>query len=184
MKNIIVISFILLLASCEADKYKISKYYTDSERDTLLTNMITYVYTKAPGATDSTKWKPEFRSFYNKSLPSFHIENYFIAENGWHYYFMIRPVGGSTKRRGVIGKFKLEKGSLKPTEFEETLNTPHLDEEIVRERGSFLFKELVKNGDFDKYLTMKHYIQWPDSTLVYNKRTNNWEIPKQKAFAD
>ena len=165
------------MASCQADKYKISKYYTDSERDTLLTNMITYVYAKAPDATDSTKWKSQFRSFYKKSLPSFYIENYFIAENGWHYYFMIRPVGGSPKRRGVIGKFKLEKGSLKPIEFEETVNTPHLDEEIVRERGSFLFKELVRSGNLDKYLAMRHYIQWPDSTLIYDKKTNNWVTP-------
>jgi hypothetical protein len=183
LKNLLIISFLFLLG-CQADKYKTSKYYTNSERDSLLVNMITYVYTKAPGATDSTKWEPQFRTFYKNSLPSFFIENYFIAENGWHYYFMIRPVGGSSKRRGVIGKFKLEKGSLKPTEFEETVNTPHLDEEIVRERGSFLFKELVNNGNLDKYLSMKHYIEWPDSTLVYDKKTNNWVVPNSKISAN
>jgi hypothetical protein len=175
-KNLLI-AILFFAIGCSTDKYQTSNYYTDSERDTLLTNIITYVYQKAPGAADSTKWKPQFRTFYKNSLPSFYIQNYFIDSLGWHYYFLIRPVGGSDKRRGVIGKFKLEKGSLKPTEFEEIICTPHLDEEIVKERGSFLFKELVKNGSLEKYMPMKMYVEWPDSTLIYNKKTNNWESP-------
>ena len=170
---------LILLVGCESDQYQTSKYYSEAERDTLLTNIITYVYQKAPGATDTTKWQPQFRTFYKNSLPSFFIQNYFIADNGWHYYFLIRPVGGSEKRRGVVGKFKLEKGSLKPTEFEEIACTPHLDEEIVIERGKFLFNTLVKTGTIEaKYLAMKQYVEWPDSSLKYNKLTNNWEPPK------
>ena len=61
-----------------------------------------------------------------------------------------------------------------PTVFEEIVNTPHLDEEVVRERGRFLFRELVKEGNLDKYLTMKHYIEWPDSRLIYDKKVNEW----------
>jgi hypothetical protein len=171
---------ILILIGCNSEKNKISAYKTEAEQDTLLTNIITYVYKKAPYATDSTKWKPEFRSYYVNSLPSFHIENYTIDKNGWHYYFLIRPVGGSDKRRGVIGKFKLKENSLMPYEFEETVCTPHLEEEVLKERGAFLFKEFVKNGDLKKYLPMKMYIEWPDSNLVYNKKLNNWVSQKQR----
>jgi hypothetical protein len=175
----LLIVIIFFAFGCGADKYQTSHYYTVAEQDTLLTNIITYVYQKAPGATDSTKWEPQFRTFYKNSLPSFFIQNYFIDSQGWHYYFLIRPVGGSDKRRGVIGKFKLTKGSLKPTEFEEIACTPHLDEEIVQERGRFLFETLVKNGTIEKkFLTMRQYVEWPDSSLVYNKKTNNWENPQ------
>jgi hypothetical protein len=176
LKNLIVFAIIILF-SCNSEKHQISKYYSDNERDSLLTNIITYVYTKAPGATDSTKWESKYRSYYVKNLPSFHIENYFIAENGWHYFFMIRPVGSSEKRRGVLGKFKLDKGNLKPIEFEEIVNTPHLDEEIVKERGAFLFKKLIEKGNLNEYLAMKQYIEWPDATLFYDKKTNNWVKP-------
>lgn len=61
-----------------------------------------------------------------------------------------------------------------PVDFEEVVNTPHLEEALVKERGVFLFKELTKTGNLDKYLGMKHYIEWPDSTLVYDKKINEW----------
>lgn len=166
----------IFLISCQSEPNNIDNYYTESERDSLLTNIITYVYLKAPGAGDSTKWAPQFRTYYKNSLPSFRIEKYTI-ENGWHYYFLIRPVGGSEKRRGVIGKFKLIEKSLMPYDFEEAVCTPHLDEELVKERGSFLFQEYIKMGNLDKYLAMKHYIEWPDSSLIYNKKINSWTSP-------
>lgn len=183
MNKVLIIIIFFFSISCKSGKHQASNYYTDSERDSLLTNIITYIYSPAPDATNSTKWQPKFRSYYKNSLPSFHLQNYTIGENSWNYYFVIRPVGGSIKRRGVIGKFKLEKGSLMPTDFEETINTPHLDEEIVRERGAFLFEELVRNGNLNKYLKMEQYIQWPDSSLVYDKKTNNWVVPISKISA-
>ena len=173
----------IFFISCQSEPTNINNYYTVSERDSLLTNINTYIYIKVPGATDSTKWAPQFRTYYKNSLPSFHFEKYTI-ENGWHYYFLIRPVGGSDKRRGVIGKFKLKEKSLIPYEFEEAVCTPHLEEELVKERGGFLFKEYIKNGNLDKYLPMKQYIEWPDSTLIYNKKTNNWEVPIKKISAN
>ena len=184
MKYILILLIGLLAFSCKTDKNKPEDYYAQEETDSLVTNLITYVFAKAPGATDSTKWEPKFRSFYTNNLPSFHLENYTIAPNGWHYYFLIRPVGGSDKRRGVVGKFKLAKNSLVPIQFEETINTPHLDEELVRERGKFLFQELVKNDNLDKYMTMKHYIEWPDNSLIYNKKTNSWVPPTSKILSN
>ncbi len=177
MYKIILLIVTLFLISCKSEPNKISKYYSDSERDSLLTNIITYVYGKAPGATDSTKWEPQFRTYYRNSLPSFHIEKYAI-ENNWHYYFLIRPVGGSDKRRGVIGKFKLKEKSLMPYDFEEIVCTPHLNEEVVKDRGSFLFELLIKKGEIEeKYMNMRQYVEWPDKTLAYNKKSNNWESP-------
>ncbi len=170
----------LFIFSCQGNSNKISKYYNESQRDTLLANMITYIYTKPTYATNATRFQAQFRKYYVESLPKFSLENYFIAPDSTHYFFLIRPVGNTLKyRRGVLGKFKLKQatvaaGSLMPTDFEEIINTPHLDEAIVKERGTFLFKELIKNGNLNKYLAMKHYIEWPDSMLVYDKKINEW----------
>jgi hypothetical protein len=153
----------------------ISKYFNESERDTLLANMITYIYVKPPYSSNATRFQAQFRKYYVENLPKFSIENYYISSDSTHYFFLIRPVGNTLKyRRGVLGKFKLKNGSLMPTDFEEVVNTPHLEEALVKERGKFLFIELKKTGNLDKYLGMKHYIEWPDSTLVYNKKINEW----------
>jgi hypothetical protein len=170
----------LFIFSCQSNSNKISKYFNESERDTLLTNIITYIYIKPTYANNATRFQAQFRKYYVESLPKFSLENYYIAPDSTHYFFLIRPVGNTLKyRRGVLGKFKLKQataaaGSLMPTDFEEVINTPHLEEALVKERGAFLFNELIKTGNLDKYLGMKHYIEWPDSTLVYDKKINEW----------
>ena len=105
------------------------------------------------------------------------MEDYQIKADGWHYFFLIRTVGSSDKRRGVLGRFHLYPGSLMPRDFEEIVNTPHLTEEEVKERGQFLFNKLVEQGNLDQYMNMKHYIEWPDSTLMYDKVRHQWVAP-------
>ena len=175
MKSIALLLFIpLLIFSCQSNNNKVSKYFSKNEQDTLLTNIITYVYIKPSYANNATRFQAQFRKYYVENLPKFSLENYFIASDSTHYFFLIRPVGNTLKyRRGVLGKFKLKQG-LMPTEFEEIINTPHLEEATVKERGAFLFKELIKKGNLNEYLAMKHYIEWPDSTLVYDKKINEW----------
>ncbi|AFK02115.1 hypothetical protein Emtol_0964 [Emticicia oligotrophica DSM 17448] len=172
--RILLLFFSVVMIACQNNN-KVSKYYSESERDTLLTNIITYVYVKPPYASNATRFEPQFRKYYVQNLPKFSLENYFITPDSTHYFFLIRPVGNTLKyRRGVVGKFRLKQGTLMPVDFEEIINTPHLEEALVKERGAFLFKELVKNGNLDKYLGMKHYIEWPDSMLVYDKKINEW----------
>jgi hypothetical protein len=176
MKNIILGLLISVsLFSCNTKKQKSNDYFTDNQRDSLLTNIIIYIYTLAPQANNETKFQPQFRGFYTKNLSSFNLQNYYQSEDGWNYFFLIRPVGGSPKfRRGVLGKFKLEEKSLMPIEFEEVANTPHLEEEVVKERGKYLFQELIKNGNLDKQIPMKQYIEWPDEHLNYDKKQHEW----------
>jgi hypothetical protein len=176
MKKAFLVSLLLaMIFSCQPKKYSVSKYFSDNERDTLLTNIITYVFAKAPNATTANRFDAQFRQFYVKSLPNFRIEKYHRTPDGWNYFFMIRPVGNSPKyKRGVFGKFRLKEVSLIPEAFEEVVNTPHLEEKVLIERGSFLFQELIKKGNLDNYLAMKHYIEWPDANLVYDKNINEW----------
>lgn len=180
MKQIILsLIFPIFLISCDSKKEQIDSYFTDNQRDSLLINIVTYLNIPAPQATNKTKFQPQFREFYAKSLSSFYLQNYYQSPDGWNYFFVIRPVGGNPKfRRGVLGKFKLAPNSLMPTEFEEVANTPHLAEEIVKERGKYLFRELIKTGNLDKQIPMKQYIEWPDEHLKYDKKGNEWVIIK------
>ncbi|MES2519986.1 MAG: hypothetical protein V4585_17855 [Bacteroidota bacterium] len=180
MKNILLgLLITLTLFSCQSKKSDFSDYFTENQKDSLLTNIITYLYIPAPQATNQTKFQPQFRGFYTQSLSRFNLQNYYQAQDGWNYFFLIRPVGGSPKfRRGVLGKFKLAPNSLMPTEFEEVANTPHLEEEIVKERGNYLFQELIKNGNLNKQIPMKQYIEWPDEHLAYDKKNHEWVTVK------
>lgn len=129
----------------------------------------------APAANNQTRFDSRFRSHYVKQLPKYTIENFYVAPDLVHYFFVIRPVGeGALFQRGVGGRFKLKAG-LEPMDFEEMWCTPHLkDRKVIAERGGFLFRQMIKNGNVDPYLKMKDYIEWPDSMLRYDKKKHEW----------
>lgn len=169
---------LFLLLGCFACKptnpEQVEHYFTETERDTLLTNVITFMYLKPSAATNDTRFEPRFRSYYVSQLPKFRFEKYTISADSTHYYFVIRPAGNMEKyRRGVGGKFKLGK-DLMPTDFEEMWCTPRLSEDEVKQRGGYVFKQMVLHGNVDKLLEMRHYIEWPDSTLRYDKQAHEW----------
>ena len=155
---------------------QVRDYFSKQEADTLLVNIVTYMDAYAPAASNTTRFEPKFREYYRKKAEKYRIVRYTITPDSTHHFFLIRPVGGGQLfQRGVGGRFKLNEGSLMPSDFEEMWCTPHLKEvPVIEERGSYLFREMVKKGTVDHLLDMKHFIEWPDSTLVYDKSLHEW----------
>ena len=121
------------------------------------------------------------RNEYVKRLPGYQFVHLTKDTNEVYYFLISRPVAGRIDlRRGVVGRFILKKGSLMPDNFEEVVNTPHFSEDLVKERGGFLFRELVKKGKLDEYLSMKHYVEWPDKYLKYDKIIFLWFFHHQE----
>ena len=179
MKNITLGLLIAIsTVSCQSKSSKVNIYLSESQHDSLLTNIVTFIYSLAPNATAETRFQPLFRGFYTKNTTKFTLENLQQTSDGWNYFFLIRPVGGGEFKRGVLGKFKLKGNSTMPTEFEEIANTPHLKTEVVKERGEFLFRELLKNGNLKAQIPMKQYIEWPDEHLAYDKKVHEWKVVK------
>ena len=171
--GLLLITF-LTVSGCHS-KDEAEYYFSDSERDTLLTNIISIISEKALYASDSTKFQTQFRAEYVQRLPLFHFVYLTKDTSGVFTYLVSRPVAGRKDlRRGVIGTFTLKPNSLAIDDFEEVANTPHMDEQTMNQRGGFLFKELVKKGSISEYFTLKHYVEWPDSTLTYDKKKRAW----------
>ncbi len=176
MKKILapIIISLFIFSACHS-KDEAEYYFSDAERDTLLTNVITFVSENATYANLDNRFQQKFRAEYVSRLPLYHFVKLTKMENGECYFLLSRPVANlNSLRRGVVGRFTLNKGSLMPAHFEEVVNTPHFSEELVVERGTFLFQELIKKGNLDEYLTMKHYVEWPDKYLRYEIKKNTW----------
>lgn len=175
MKNIIIL-FLGTISFFSCVKEDSSAYYfNQKQQDSLLVNIIKYVGENATYASDSTRFKPEFTLYYQSLLPKYQLVNLFKSPSGIYYFFLNRPVSTLLNyRRGVVGSFTLDRAGLFPKNFREIMNTPHLKDEMVMERGGFLFRELVKNGNIDAYLGMRDYVEWPDRTLKYEVKWNRW----------
>jgi hypothetical protein len=159
-----------------------NSYFSKTSQDSLLANIITYTSEYARGANNLTRFEPQFRAEYVSRLPNYKLIKYNITPDSVHYFFISRPAG-TIFRRGVGGKFRLKKGSLVLTDYEELWCTPHFKSDtLVVERGSYLFGEMVKKGNINHLLAMKHYIEWPDSTLVYDTQKHEWVSTRKAPF--
>lgn len=163
-----------MLSACK-DKYDVARYYNQQEQDSLLTGIVTYIFEAPPSTPIQDRFKDEYRPFYVKAAASrFSIYKYYIAEDGTHYYYVIRPGYKPTEKRGVGGYFKMDK-NFKFKNFREVFVTPVLPEEEVKNRCAFLFDEMVKHNT-DKYLNMESYVQWPNKITYYDTVIYQWQL--------
>lgn len=163
------------LFSC-TDRHDPKTYFSDSERDTLLADIITYIYVRPPGANWDTRFNPEFRRFYVTSLPKFTLEKLYRDNAGFYYFFLIRPARSAEGTlRGVGGKFKLNH-EQKVQSFVEVFNTPAGALTELRQKGHELYHHMVKWGNVNAYLLNDEYLEWPNAWTYYDTVRHEWLV--------
>jgi len=176
-KNIWALLFspLFIFISC-SEKNSMGDYYSTAERDSLLTDMITYIYAMPQGAAWQTRFEPRFRNYYVNHLKDFRAEKYFISDSGLHYYYLIRPAHTAEgNMRGVGGSFKLTR-DRKIIEFKEVFNTPTGDLNELRTKGDELFKWMIRTGNVNDYLKNPDFIEWPNKMTYYDTLQHQWLI--------
>lgn len=163
------------LSSC-SDKYDPSAYFNSQQRDTLLADMITFIYVRPSGAAWDTRFNAEFRKFYVRSLPKFRFEKLYRDEVGNYYYFIIRPARSvEGTMRGVGGKFRMDsKNHI--VRFEEIFVTPVGDLAELRKKGTELFEHMVRTGNIEHYMLNDAYLEWPNAWSYYDTLRHEWLV--------
>lgn len=171
----IILAFVTVLLSCTPkDPYSVSRYYTKQEADSVTASILNYVFIAPPYTLMKDRFEPKHRQFYASQCFKFSLERYFVADDGTHYFYLVRPASRVGEARGVGGYFKMH-DPYKLTGFREAFVTPELPTGDVTGRCSFLFDEMVK-GDLPKYLSMKSYIQWPNEVSIYDTTAYEWVL--------
>jgi len=175
MRKILLIGLLGCVAfGCERKDDPLS-YYAPAERDSLLTDIITYVYIRPPGTTAQSRFEPAFRSYYVNHLQDFQFKKYFVSEEDVHYFYLIRPARGPQGNiRGVGGSFRLHEGKI--VSFKEVFNTPIANQESLDKKGEELFNWMARHGHVKEYLKNPDYIQWPDKMTYYDTLQYEWLI--------
>ncbi|MCH7397987.1 hypothetical protein MM236_08300 [Belliella sp. DSM 107340] len=184
MKNFALGVFLLIavfsIVACDGEdkKHQISHYFDKSEQDTLLTNIVTYIYKVPRGVDPKKKFDLEYRKLYVGQIQNFEFLNYFIDQDSTHYFQLIRPARNEKGyRRGVLGKFKLG-NDFELIDFEEIANTPMLPVDEIKEKGTYLWKDLMYFKNLDRYFLNKEYVEFPDDRARYDKVKNEWTYEK------
>lgn len=178
MKNPSFVCFAILsvlLSSC-GDEFDVSTYYEPAKRDTLLTDIITYVYTRPQYVDWRSRFDSKYRKYYVSQIPKFTFDRYYRDNRGVHYYFIIRPARSAQGTiRGVGGRFTIDE-SFDIVTFEEVFNTPAAPLAEVQLRGRELFMSMVKSGNIDDYLKNPDYVEWPNDLTYYDTIRHEWLV--------
>jgi hypothetical protein len=176
-----IFTILILSVGCNIgkDKYDIGRYYEKAAQDTLMTNIITYIYKVPRGADPNRKHDLEYRALYVKQIDLFKFVKYYVdPEDSTHYFYLVRPARNvSGFKRGVLGKYKVD-DSLNLLEFEEIANTPMLAENEILENGEYLWNDLMYYGNVDRYFLNKKFIEFPDERSRYDKESHQWTYEK------
>ena len=172
----LVAAFVLIIGCSSRDRYDPLRNLDVAQRDSVLTGIVTYVFVAPPYTSMKDRFQLQHRHFYDSLRTRFSLEKYFVALDGTHFFYLVRPAPKVTEKRGVGGYFKVSSRHL--TGFREVFVTPILPENEVKGKCAFLFDEMVK-GNIEKYLGMEAYVQWPNKISAYDTTAYEWKMTSE-----
>lgn len=156
------------------EHYDVAEYFSGNQKDTLLANMVTYIYRRPAKAKVEDRADPKYRGYYVRSSKLFEYVYHTVTEDDVHYFYLIRPARNLERNfRGVGGRFTVNE-DLELVTFEEIFNTTIMDVPSLREKGLILFEEMFIEGNVDRFLSDQNLVEWPDHRLKYNTERREW----------
>ena len=168
----------VMMGCGKTDKYSPANYSQTIADDNIHPQIISYIFSAPPYTAMKDRFKPEHNAFYSSLVDKFPLKRYFIAEDGTHYFYLIRPSGKTGEQRGAAGHFKVDQNK-KLVGFREEFVTPVLPDADLNGRVLFLFDEMV-HGTLKEYLKMPAYVQWPNGVSSYDTTTYEWKFIPEK----
>ena len=90
-KRTFIFLSVMLIGCSSKDKYDVARYYDAPEQNKLLTSIVTFLFDAPPLTLMKDRFRPEHTNYYSFQNSKFSINKYFIAEDGTHYFYVIRP---------------------------------------------------------------------------------------------
>jgi hypothetical protein len=154
--------------------------FNDEFRDSLLTEIITYIYKAPKGVMQKDRFDPAHWNYFYEERINFTMLDYFIDESGKHYFLLLRPVKSPKKEKRAVGGSFLLDDTKQIKAFVEIFNTPKLIEEEAVVKGMEVFKQIKSNyGALGNYYLNKEFVEFPDERCIYDTSKYEWIYPRE-----
>lgn len=168
----------IALIACNSSSIDPQHYFSAREADSLLVDMVTYIYSKPPGATNENRFDNKYRTYYIRNAKNFSFEYYYTDSTSTSYFYLIRPARSlKGNLRGVGGKFKLsnsETGSKRLLNFEEIFNTTVMPVDSLKMYGQKIMKYMRRHHHYDPFKYDPAIIEWPGKHTMYDTIRMEW----------
>lgn len=156
------------------EKFDYYEKLSESEQDSLIVDLASFIIRKPAAATWETKFNPEFRSYFVKNASE--LQMLYLTQQADTFYFYLlrdaRTVEG-IKQRGVGGKYIYNQNSI-ISNFEEVFVTKVLPESDLKMIGGEYMNLALVKSDLTTFLSKNEHIEWPDGRLFYSKEKYEW----------
>ncbi|WP_028979683.1 hypothetical protein [Sporocytophaga myxococcoides] len=173
-KSIIFILLTSVFFSCKKS-YDPENLLTTEQKENLLSTLIIQMDKLQSGANMNNRFGEEFKEGYEQRKKLFSLDQYYIDQDGFHYFMVIRRVPSlyEANKRAEAGRFRKD-ASGKITDFEEIFLTPILSDEEAHDKGVTLLQEFITSGNIERYKNDITYVEFPNLTWTYNKKKQAW----------
>lgn len=150
------------------------QYFPGTAKDSLLANMVTFIFKRPTSAINLDRTQPQFRAYYVKQLPTFQHAYHTVDADSTHWFYLIRPARSvEGDKRGVGGWFRTNE-AMDMVEFVEVFNTRIMPEHELLDKGLDLFEHMVANSDVETHPQRAPWVEWPDERLKYDREKREW----------
>lgn len=183
MRGTLIICLSLFIVSCTTS-YDAKENLSEDAYTKELARIAPYVIKKPDEFGYKDRFNKENQAFYTKfiQLTNGKLSYYSVKDTANLFFFEHRDLTSLYEHyRGLGGYYKTTKeGEIV---FMNILyHTPRLTRAEMDERGKLLFMEMVKEGNVNKYLVDKNYIDTPNADFFYNTKTNRWDYTENSSW--
>jgi hypothetical protein len=183
MRKALTISVLILFFSC-SKSYDAKKNLDNENYEVELMKIAPYVVKKPDEFGYEDRFKKENQTFYRKfiQLTDARLTYYSVSDTATLFFFEHKDLTSLYEHyRGLGGYYKInDKGDIL---FMNLLyHTPRLTRGEMDERGKLLFTEMAREGNVDKFIGDKNYIDTPNADFFYNTKTNRWDYTENSSW--
>lgn len=178
------ITFIVvaLFVSCKSEitvNTDPSAYLTDEHQKEFKYSIIRWAGKRAPKATDTTLYDPQFEDYYKELAAKHDLKSYYIDSLTRFHYFMLYRIAPSVhvKKVALGGRLKYDDEN-NISYYEEIFRTYKMPESELDAKATLIFRDLILKNSIDKYLFKntqpEEYIEFPDDETYYDISNRRW----------
>jgi hypothetical protein len=181
--RVLILLLLIVLVGCETS-IEAKKVLGTAEYDALLYKVAPFVIKKPDAYTYENRFDGANRPFYKNfiELTKSEISYFYKADTVSFFSFTYRDLTSLKEHYRVLGGYyKMnEKDSI--VFLNLLYHTPRFTGAEMAEKGKLLFETMIRNGNVDRFIGSKNFVDTPNEDFYYNTKLNRWDYTENSSW--
>lgn len=180
-----ILYFLLLLTifACETS-HEAKKQLSKADYDQLLDNLSPYVIKKADAFSYEARFDAVNRPFYKNfiELTNAELSYHKRMDTANFFSFVYRDLTSLKEDYRVLGGYYRANSNDSIVFVNLLYHTPRFTAGELKGKDKMLFESMVKNGNVDRFIGKRNFIETPNEDFYYNTKLNRWDYTEKSSW--